>query len=119
MAGESGSTEGSDDTREQGVEFGDLAAELEDHEYPATRDELVAEYGDYELHMGGGTETFGAVLGREGDATGSDDEQEFESAEEVRQAVFNLVGSEAVGRENYSDRGGSLQDEVSEDREGQ
>lgn len=42
---------------------------------------------------------------------------EYESADEVHQAVLNMVGDRAVGRHDYSDRGGSLQDEVEEGEE--
>ncbi|XVH30396.1 DUF5789 family protein [Haloferacaceae archaeon DSL9] len=90
-----------DDSRELGVEFGDLDDELEAHDYPATVDELVDEYGDYELELPGGEETFGEALG----PYQEDPDEEFHDADEVRQAVLNMVGSEAVGRERYSDRG--------------
>jgi hypothetical protein len=112
-------TSGSDaagETREQGVDFGRLADELETREYPATREELLAEYGDYELEMAGGSETLRDVLGPQEES--GDEERRYESAEAVRQAVYNMVGSEAVGREDYSDRGGSLADEVSEGEDG-
>jgi len=108
-------TDSGDDSREQGVEFGDLDRALETHDYPTTRDELVDEYGDHELELGGGSETFGAVLDRLGAETGDDETQRFEDAEEVRQTVFNLVGSDAIGRENYTDRGGTLREEFAED----
>lgn len=110
MARDESSDETDDSTREQGIEFGRLEQALEEHDYPTTRDELIAEYGDYELDTGGGVETFGAVLKRFGDETGDDQSQHFESADGVRQAVFNLIGSDAVGRQKYSDRGGMLKD---------
>jgi len=44
-----------------------------------------------------------------------DDETiEYESAEDVRQSITNMVGAEAVGRKGYSDRGGSMQGEIDE-----
>ncbi|WP_129114535.1 DUF5789 family protein [Halegenticoccus tardaugens] len=90
-----------EDSREQGIEFGDLEEKLDDHEYPATAEELVDEYGDHELELPSGARTFGEILEPYQEESG----EEFERAEEVRQAVFNMVGSEAVGREGYSDRG--------------
>lgn len=84
-------------------------------DYPATRDELIAEYGDHELDTGGGSQSFATVLERFGDEVGDDQTHQFESAEEVRQAVFNLIGSEAVGRQEYSDRGDTTYDMVDED----
>ena len=88
------------DSREMGVDIGPLADELEDHSYPATSEELVAEYGDYEIEMSGSTQTLEDVLGGEELA-----DQEYHSAEDVRQMILNMVGDEAVGREGYSDRG--------------
>lgn len=92
------------DEREMGVDFGPLSDELDEHDYPVTGDELVAEYGDYELDLPGGAERFGEVLGPMG-------EQTFQDAEGVRQAVYNMVGVEAVGRPRYSDRGDSHTDD--------
>lgn len=93
------------DTREQGVEFGALADELDSHEYPATAGELVDAYGDHELELPNGQQTFGDVLG----PLEAQDDERYESAEEVRQMVLNMVADEAVGREGYSDRGTSTE----------
>jgi len=83
--------------REQGIEFGELAARLDGHEYPATIEELTGEYGEYEIRFTDGSETLAAVLAPLTDT--------YESAEEVRQAVFNSVSGSAVGRKGYTDRG--------------
>jgi hypothetical protein len=91
----------SGDSRQSGVEFGDLNEELESHDYPATTEELVDEYGDYELELENGDRTFGEIM----EPFQEEADQEFESADEVRQAVFDMVGAEAVGRQRYSDRG--------------
>lgn len=88
--------------REHGVEFGDLAAELEDLDYPTTAEELVDAYGDYELGVPDGSESVREALGP---YVESDREQRYDSPREVQQAVLNMVGSDAVGREGYSDRG--------------
>jgi hypothetical protein len=98
------SIRGSDIDREQGVEFGALADELASHDYPATTDELLDAYGDHELDLPGGSETFAAVLGTQ------TTEQRFESSEAVRQTVFNMVSADAVGRRGYSDRAGARPD---------
>lgn len=84
--------------RQMGIELGDLNDDLEAHDYPASSGELTDEYGDRELDLPDGSESFAEVLEPVGD-------KEYESAEEVRQDVFNFVGSDAVGREGYSDRG--------------
>ena len=99
--GDDASEEGQVPEREQGVEFGEeLSNALESHDYPTTTEALVGEYGDYELEFPDGeTRTFEEVLSIQQ----SDDE--YEEAREVQQAVMNAVGSQAVGREGYSDRG--------------
>lgn len=103
-------TDGSEDSRQQGVELGGLDDELATHDYPTTAGALVAEYGDYEIDLPGGSQRLEEVLGAlEGD------DPEYADAEEVRQAIYNLVGAEAVGREDYSDRGGSTPDEGDDD----
>ena len=100
MADEGASEEGQVPEREQGVEFGELAEKLENHDYPTTTEELVSEYGDYELEFpDGDTRTFEELLSiQQGN-------EEYEEPREVQQAVLNMVGSDAVGREGYSDRG--------------
>lgn len=99
-------------SREMGVDIGELADELESHEYPATTDELVSEYGDYEIEMSGSTQTLEDVLGGEELA-----DQEYHSAEDVRQMILNMVGDEAVGREDYTDRGTGHHEGEDEDEE--
>ncbi|WP_353633923.1 hypothetical protein ABSL23_12270 [Halobacterium sp. NMX12-1] len=98
--------DGSEESRQQGVELGALDDELAAHDYPATADALVAEYGDYEIDLPGGSQRLDEVLGLlEGD------DPEYADAEAARQAIYALVGSEAVGRDDYSDRGGSAPEE--------
>ena len=89
------------DSRELGVEFGDLGEKLENHEYPTSVDTLVDEYGDRELELPSGEESFGEVL----DPYTDEPDQQFNDAGEVRQAVLNMVGGDAVGEAGYSDRG--------------
>lgn len=89
------------DSRELGVEFGDLAADLDDHSYPTTVGELVEEFGDREIELSGGEESFREVL----DPYTDEPDQQFTDAGEVRQAVLNMVGEGAVGEAGYSDRG--------------
>ena len=88
----------SDDDRTLGLDFSNIEDDLENEDYPISADELLERYGDREIGMSGGSESFREVL-----VTGGD--EEFESADEVRQTVLNRVSSEAVGREGYSDRG--------------
>lgn len=102
-----------DDSRSQGIELGDLDDDLAAHDYPVSASTLVDEYGDREIELPGGTQRVEEVLG----LYDEDDDQEFGDAEAVRTAIHNLVGSEAVGRDNYSDRGGSSPEEATEEDE--
>ena len=101
-------TDQSDDSREQGVEFGSLAEELEDETYPLDKAELLERYGDHELVLEDDMTALGAVLEPLG-------EDEFESADDVRQSVLTMVSDEAIGRENYSDRGGETDTDESQE----
>lgn len=92
--------EHSEDTREHGIEFGTLAADLEDESYPLTHETLLSEYGDYEVGLPDSDVPLTEILSPE-------NEQEYEDPESVRQAILNMVGSDAIGRKGYSDRGGN------------
>ncbi|WP_121744458.1 DUF5789 family protein [Natronorubrum halophilum] len=83
--------------RELGVEFGELAGQLEEHSYPSTNEELVEAYGEHVLEFPNGTESVGDILGSFANET-------YESPSEARQALFNMVDSRAIGRRYYSDR---------------
>ncbi|NEU58871.1 hypothetical protein [Halorussus sp. MSC15.2] len=102
-------SESGDDDRTLGLDFSNIEDDLENEEYPISADELLERYGDREIGMSDGSESFREVL-----VTGGD--EEFESADEVRQTVLNRVGSEAVGRKGYTDRGaGSAEGEDSDE----
>ncbi|NIB99570.1 hypothetical protein [Halobacterium sp. R2-5] len=100
------STSGDENNREQGVVLGDLDDALESHDYPVSSSELVDEYGDCEIEMSGGSQRLEEVLGLL-----DEDEQEFQDPESARQMIYSLVGTEGIGRENYSDRGGDTPEE--------
>lgn len=86
-----------DDSRDLGVEFGELDEQLEAVEYPITAEELIERHGDQTLEMSGGSQTLGEILEPVGD-------QEFVSTEEAHQTIVSFVDREAVGRPRYSDR---------------
>lgn len=88
------------DNRESGIEFGPFADDLEDASYPMTKDELLDRFGDRSLGEADGATTVANVLGDTGD-------DEFRDAEEVRQSIMNMIGDDAVGRKDYTDRGSS------------
>lgn len=85
--------------RAAGIEFGELTEDLESHEYPTTSEQLVAEYGDRRLGLPHGETTLAETL------ADFEENDRFESAWEVQQAILTMVESDAVGRENYTDRG--------------
>lgn len=70
---------------------------IDAHEYPATSEELIDEYGEYEIEIHDDTETLSEVLGRLGADT-------YRDADDVREALFSAVDASAVGRRFYSDR---------------
>lgn len=87
------------DDREQGVDFGDLEDQLEAHDYPATTEEIVDEFGDEAVSYADGSETVASLL--------EPLSETYDSADEVRQSIFNMVGEGAIGRKGYTDRGGT------------
>jgi len=107
---EPSSSEPTADTREQGVDFGPLMDDIASHDYPATRGEIVEAYGDRELDLADGSKRLDEVLVEQSESG----EETYDSPSAVKQAVLNMVGDEAVGRTDYSDRGGELPDESGE-----
>ncbi|WP_101295083.1 DUF5789 family protein [Halegenticoccus soli] len=67
------------------------------HEFPATSEELVEEYGDQLIELQNGEETFREVLERLGAQT-------YEGPDDVRNALLTGVSHKAIGRRFYSDR---------------
>lgn len=84
--------------RESGVDFGSITDDLSDESYPVSNDDLLAQYGDRELEHANGTVTVRELLEPLED-------QMYESPDAIENALLNMVGDEAVGRTNYSDRG--------------
>ena len=91
----------SSNDREQGIDYGQLNEKLEQQDYPISAESLIDEYGEYEIDHQNGTKTLQEVF----DPLTESDGQTFDSADQVRQMILNMIGSDAVGREGYSDRG--------------
>ena len=68
-----------------GEELGDLDEALKSHDYPATTNELVEAYGDYELETQGGKRSLEDVLS-------ATDDQVYDTADDVRRRVLGLIG---------------------------
>jgi len=62
-----------------------------EHKYPVRGEELAATYADEEIDLANETESLGSVFDRLSDET-------FESAEDVREAVYGELTGEAGGR---------------------
>ena len=89
-------------TRENGVEFGDLQDDLSAATYPLSSDRLLDEFGDRVMSHANGSVSVRELLEPLG--TGS-----YDSPTEVQQELMNMVGEGAIGRKDYTDRGGQEQ----------
>lgn len=69
---------------EAGERLGDLDEALEDHDYPATTDELIRAYGDYEVETRSGYAPIDEVLA-------STDNEAYDSADDVRNRIQGLI----------------------------
>ena len=86
-------------TRHQGVEFGEFDETINSLDYPINHDELIDQHGNAKLELSDGTSTLTEVL-----EPLQDQEQTYRDAEELEMMILNMVGDEAIGRKNYSDR---------------
>ncbi|QLG48443.1 DUF5789 family protein [Natrinema halophilum] len=68
--------------------FEDVERHLGEMEYPITSEELATEYGDEPIDMPNETESFGDVFDRLVD-------EQYESPEDVREAVYGEITGEA------------------------
>lgn len=85
------------DHRRSGVTFGDLQTDLEAEDYPLSAEELLERYGEREVTHANGTATLREVIEPSGEET-------HDSADDVIQAVLNMIGEDAEGRVDYTDR---------------
>ena len=93
-----------DDAREHGVEFGDIEDELESMDYPVDHETVIDRHGDAEIGLPKGSASLKEAL-----EPLQDEEQTYQDADELTTMIKNMVGDEAVGREDYSDRGTSTE----------
>ena len=98
--------------RDEGVDFGDINPALERLSYPLSVAAFVDECGDRSIER---TNADPITVGELFDGTGEDT---FESPEEVRQSLLNLMPADSVGRKGYSDRGGSSPESDPDEPEG-
>lgn len=74
--------------------------EIQSLEFPMDSDRLRAQYGEYELDLPNGAENVGEILDR------GTTEDVYADAQAVLNVINNNVSSDAVGRKDYTDRGG-------------
>lgn len=73
--------------------FGEM---LSEHKYPATSEELAADYGGEPIDMPNETESMGSVFDRlEG--------ERFDTAEEAEEALYNELSGSEGGSQEYND----------------
>lgn len=87
------------------MNFGDIDDVLAELSYPIEKEEFVSEYGDRTLDR---TNADPISIEELFEGTGGDT---FETEDGVRQAILNLMPSESVGRQRYSDRAGETPEE--------
>lgn len=75
----------------------DVERDLGTREYPVRTEELAEEYADQPLDVANETESLGSVFDR------MTDREEFDSPEEVREAVYGELTGRAAGSEEYND----------------
>ena len=86
--------------RAYGIEFGDVHDRLEAVSFPASKATVVDRCGDCELGLLSGSVSLeNALAPLQG--------EQFASEAEVLEAIFSYVGVQAVGRPQYTDRGGT------------
>lgn len=81
----------------------DQIHELFSHDrFPATTEEILAEYGDVVVrYEGGGSDRLATILNTSGHET-------YRTIDDLQLAVLNGVQRDAVGRPRYSDRSPAL-----------
>ena len=100
MSDDDSTTMDGDDSREQGVEFGGFEETMEDEiDYPIDHDELIEQHGDAEFQVSEETTTLEEIL-----SPLEDNDQTYQDAGSLETMIMNMVGDEAIGRKNYSDR---------------
>lgn len=75
----------------------DVERDLGEREYPVRSEELAEEYAEQPLDMPNETESLGSVFDR------MTDDEEFDSPQEVREALYGELTGHAAGEEEYNE----------------
>lgn len=86
------------ETEVRSLEMEQIHELFQPEQFPMTTEEMIEEYGDYEISYPQGSETLSSILETSGSET-------YETSDQVQLALLNGVGRDAVGRPRYSDRG--------------
>lgn len=89
----------------------DVRRDLGEIEYPVRSEELASEYADQPLDMPNETESLGSVFDRM-----TNGGEEFDSPDQVREALYNELTGRAGGMEEYNE--GRDLEEVAESDDG-
>ena len=90
------------DSRDRGLEFGDLESDLAEESYPIRTEEVLERYGDREIEHARGTTTVQEVL--------DEVDEEYQDHDELHEAILTMIGEEAVGDKEYSERGTAVEE---------
>ncbi|RQG99926.1 DUF5789 family protein [Natrarchaeobius oligotrophus] len=85
------------------LEVGAVGQLFEETAFPATTDEILAEFADVEITYPRESDSLATILETSGHET-------YETRDELELAILNGVRRAAVGRPRYSDRGDSPND---------
>jgi hypothetical protein len=95
-----------DQQREGGINFTSIEGVFADISYPISTDEIIDQYGDHEIERTNAEPiAIEAVFGGLGETS-------FESEDELKTMLLGQMPRDSGGRQNYSDRGGSLPTET-------
>jgi hypothetical protein len=84
-------------TRSLGIEFGELRDEFEHLPYPIANADLLERHGNATLSVPNGDYSLEEVLA-------PFETSSYDDSDDVLDAIFTMVGEQAIGRKFYSDR---------------
>ena len=87
------------------MDFTGINSALGQIDYPITTAEFVDEYGSHTIER---TNADSITVQELFDGTGT---ETFESPDDIQQSLLSLMPGESVGRQRYSDRGGTTPDD--------
>lgn len=99
------STESDDASKMRSLEMSEIGTILGPGQTPVTTEELIDQFGHYEVEYPKGSESLESILRTSGMET-------YETSDEIELAILNGVRRDAVGRPRYSDRSDERTEEL-------